>query len=54
MTRMQIALRLEVLAKMVADGDETTVEMEEAIKAIEALKDFENFQMYPTTLQTGN
>lgn len=44
MTRTEIIVRLVVLAKMVKDGDETTVEIDEALEAIEALKQLENFQ----------
>jgi hypothetical protein len=42
--RNEIAERLETLAKMVRDGDETTNEIEEAEQAIADIKQRENFK----------
>lgn len=44
MTRGQIAAILETLAKMVRDGDETAVEIQDVRDALDALSLKENFQ----------
>ena len=46
MTRYQIAHALEVLSKMVRDGDETTIEIANAEHAIKDLKQLESFEGY--------
>jgi hypothetical protein len=50
-TRTQIAIRLEVLAKMINDGDETSAEIEEARQAIAQLG---NFPEYSVADEPGN